>query len=228
VGSVAKSKYCIALAVDDLVKRGRPIMATLTFRENIEDKAEAERRWKNLRQRIQRQFPALRGVHTWQRQSRGAWHIHAVWSHPIDVNWLRSVAVECGFGSQIVLRHVQKAQGGFDSWSARKVVDYICRYISRDLGESPDPDIKLVGYMGKARVSSQHFGWAKGVSKLYRRGVEAWHDLGLCEFSGPLHEQPFWFVVRLGWESLGDQEQEYLAATDSAVRRWFYAFDDPF
>lgn len=228
MGSVAKAKYCVAVAIEEMVKRGNPIMVTHTFRENLTDKEEAERRWRNLRQRIQRRYPNLKGVHVWQLQQRGAWHLHGVWSNFVDVNWLRAAAVECGFGPQIMLRTVSKARGGFESWDVRKVVNYVTRYFTRDFSSEIPRSSKLIGYIAGARVCTQKFSWVNGLSRVYRRGVEAWHDMGLSEMVGPLHEQGFWFIVRLGFDSLDPIEQEMLLLKDSAVRRWFYAIDDPF
>lgn len=235
--SASKAKFCVELAVEELVKRSirkglRPIMSTVGFAENLTDKEEAERRWKLLRQRIERRYPNIVGVHTWQTQKRGAWHIHAVWSNFVDVNWLRAAALECGFGPQMKLRFIDCQYGGFDSVSIRDVCRYITRYISRDFRERVDGRHKLIGYVGRSRAGflcQNNFHWANGLSRLYRLGQASWLEMGLSEFiDGQLYEQGFWFVCRLGWESLSHEEQDRLLQVDKAVCRWFYAVDDPF
>jgi len=232
VADKGRLTYCVALAIDELCKRGTAVFATFTFQENVTSKAEAERRWRNLKTRIQRRVPTVLGVHIWQRQKRGAWHIHAVFNQPLDVSWLRPVAIECGFGTFLDLRYVGGARGGFETWDKKKVAAYITRYITRDLADE-DRGARLVGYTGQARVATQRFNWARGLAHLYRCGRAEWRRMFLdgaldTDWDYKEWEQSYWFAVRLGWEIQSHKDQQRLLENSKGVRDWWFESKDPF
>jgi len=232
VADKGRLTYCVSLAIDELCRHGVGVFATFTFQENVTDKAEAERRWRNLKGRIQRKVPTILGVHIWQRQKRGAWHIHAVFNQPLDVSWLRPIALECGFGTFLDLRYVGSARGGYEGWDRRRVVGYITRYITRDLAEE-DKGVRLVGYTGKARVATQRFGWSRGISYLYRCGRGEWRRMFLDgaldnDWDRKEWQQSYWFAVRLGWEVQTSKERERILETSAGVRAWWLDSEDPF
>lgn len=227
MGDKRRVAYCVQLAVEELCKGRRAIFATFTFQENVTDKKEAERRWRNLKTRIERKIPGIRGVHIWQRQKRGAWHIHAVFNQRLDVSWLRPAALACGFGTFLDLRTVGQPTGGFDDWNTRKVVSYVTRYITRDLGEE-DKGARLVGYTGNARVATQRFSWSSGLSYLRRVGRGEWAGMVREGVGEPMDEGAYWFFVRLGWETLDDDQRQVLLDKSASVRRWWFCADDPF
>jgi hypothetical protein len=219
VSQALKQRFAVKLAVEELFRTAKfPVFFTLTFAENITDRAEAERRWRRLRERIRRKKSGLRFVGCWQRQSRGAWHLHLVVDDFLNVQWLRPAAIECGFGPQMVLKPMNKP--GFRRANAKYVADYVSRYIIRDLSDRGDDwKVRLPVFGGPgARVAVCRFGWARGISKLYRLGREWWSELFAPE--QPTFED-YWFIVRLGWQSLLAEEQALLLKESEAVVRWW-------
>lgn len=201
-------------------------MVTLSFHDNVVDIAAAKKRWRRLKERMRRHLDGVRCAGAWQRQGRGAWHYHGVADRFIDVNWLRAVAVECGFGPQMKLRYVQVVQRTSSasskllneySWSLARVSNYITRYVARDMmNDSVEPGVRVVDYFGDCRVCTTAFAWAGGFARLYRAGRGAWFD-----FYG---EAPRWddyhAVVELGWHHLTEDEQARVLQESDAVFKW--------
>lgn len=201
-------------------------MVTLTFARNVEDMHDAKKCWRVLKERIRRRFPDVMMAGAWQRQGRGAWHYHGVVNQFIDVNWLRPVAMECGFGQQMKLRRViieQKSSSSSSmvlcefSWSLARTVNYITRYVSRDaLDESVEAGVRVVDYFGRCRVATTAFAWSGGFARLWRAGREAWYHF--------YHEAPRWddyhSVVQMGWHALTEDEQARVMEESDAVFKW--------
>ncbi len=229
-----KLAYAVHLAIDELVRplRGRkqgmhPVFATFTFHDNIRDKAEAAKRWRALKERIRRRWPDLKGVGVWQRQKRGAWHLHYVFNHYLAIVELRDKAVACGFGSFLNLRMVSTEKGSSTViWSVNRVANYIARYIVRDTGDEEDEGVRMVDYLG-ARVATIAFNWRNGFSYLYRTGRQAWSEL----FGGaylPSTCDNYWFLIRLGFEWLTLEERNRLLSASQSVSRWWNPEAYPF
>ena len=221
-GTKAKLTYAVNLAVAEIARTSqRATFATFSFAENVEDKAEAARRWRRLKARICRKLPGIRMVGVWQRQTRGAWHFHAVASCYLDIHWLRPAALECGFGPQLNLKPVRCVAGaapGFRNRDADDVARYITRYLVRDLVEG-DKGVRLVDYCGSARRATVAFAWCNGIGKLFRLGRQVWADL-YCGVCAPSFEE-YWVVVRMGWEMLTEAQQREAVASSDAVARWW-------
>lgn len=222
-----KTAYVCELSIVELVRRHpHSILCTLTFHDCITDKPEARKRWRRLRERISRKWPGLEAVGVWQRQDRGAWHLHLVCSQRLPVGELRAMAVECGFGQMMRLDYIGGRNGYRRSnraGSVRGVVRYLCRYLTRDLTEGRG-DGCLVVYV-RAKRGTVKFTWTKGLAKLWRLGMDYLTSLEHRVFDGPLHEVPFIVVARIGFESLSEPEQAWLLETDSGVSRWWYSTD---
>lgn len=220
-----KLAYAVGLAVKEIIRtqRGGAYFNTFTFEENIQDKAEAETRWRRFKARLLRRWPELRGVGVWQRQRRGAWHLHLVCDRFLPVVALRAWAVECGFGKMMKFRLIEgtgrRAYGG-DVWSAKRVADYLVRYIVRDFGlnEHDDSGARVVCYIGGSRACTVSFAWVKGFAQIYRRGRALWSE---C-FPG---RQPtfddYWFIIRLGWEDFTEDEQRAAVLGSDSVCKWW-------
>jgi len=221
----AKLAYAVQLCVEELCRESEtPVFATLTFAENITSKSEAEVRWGRLRERLRRRYPNLKGVGVWQRQSRGAWHLHLVIDRQLDINWLRPAAMACGFGTFINLRFVKKMDGFRDMGGAVKVARYIARYVTRDERGIEDKGVRIVCFIGReTRIASTRFGWAAGLSQLWRYGrAEFFTIFGCAPSAGQ-----YGLCVRLGWELLSAEEQERRHLTSASVRRWANPDDYP-
>lgn len=233
--------YAVRLGLEELLRKrnGVAIFATFTFRENIEDKGEAQKRWRRLKERLRRwegpeQFKVgnayyntcgkpdpLKGIGVWQRQKRGAWHLHMVFNQFIPIDELRADAVACGFGPMLNLRYVEtKNQKGF-MWNPRKVLSYMLRYVTRDIAsDERDKGVRVVEYFGQGvRVATTSFGWARGFAELYRAGRGAWSDI-FADVGQPTLDD-YWFIIRLGWEVIDSGRRAKLIELSDAVARWW-------
>jgi len=228
-----KQRFAVKLAVDEILRTAAtPVFATLTFKENVTDRGEAEKAWRRLKARIQRKLPDFRCVGTWQRQGRGAWHLHFVADRPLDVLWLRPAAVACGWGQQMTLDYINR--NGYRAKARDRVADYITRYIVRDTDERGDDwKVRLPVFCGpRARVSTCRFGWAAGFSRLFRLGMPLWYEFNGGSQARANGVRPtfegYWVVVRMGWESLDAFEKERLLLTSDAINRWWSPERHPF
>lgn len=213
--SKLKLSYAVQLSVSEVCRLSRsPVLATFTFSENITDKAEAETRWHRLRERLRRRSPDLNAVGVWQRQARGAWHLHLVMDRFLSVEWLRPSAVACGFGTFINLRPINR--NGFRQFSSEQVGRYVARYLTRDT-PAEDKGVRLVAYLGNAHRATVRFAWARGLHALWRNGRSEFWEL----FQRLPTSEDWWFIVRLGWELLSPENQRIAFETNRAVRSWW-------
>lgn len=173
-----KSAYLVGLGIRWIVRRHPgAVFATFTFAENVTDLHEAKVRWRPVADWIRRH--GVVAVGAWQRQKRGAWHLHLVCSRRMDIVRLRDFAMGRGWGSFINLRPVsvhdpRSKQFGED---VDRTADYVSRYITRDMGGAAWGD-SLTCYVGKsARVGSVKFAWAGGLSACWRAGCGLYQEL---------------------------------------------------
>lgn len=219
-GRRTKSAYAVGLGVEEIIRlrKGLPVWGTLTFEENITDKREAQRRLRALKERMRREWPGLRFVGVWQRQKRGAWHFHFLADRWLDVHVLRKMCLETGWGPFCNLKVVERLKDkGWVMDGKTRVVDYMTRYLTRDMEQ--DKGVRLVEYMGP-RVSTTSFGWARGFGFLYRAGRQAWSDMFVAELGQPDFDD-YWFIVRLGFEVLSPEQQEWVLRTSVTVLKWW-------
>lgn len=216
----AKLAYAVTLAVLEIVRTAKaPTFDTFTFADNVTDKHEAEKRWRRLKARLKRHYPGLRGVGTWQRQKRGAWHLHYVFDRRLDVNAVRPWAVACGFGSQLNMRAVGDLPGMKQGWTPIKVARYLTRYMTRDLTEE-EHHVRLADYCGDCRKATVAFRWGGGIARLWRLGAGVWAEINDCHDGTQPDFQSFWAVVRYGWEELTEVQQRELLLESDAVAMW--------
>ena len=216
-----KTAFALECSIRELCRKNPlAISGSATFSENLTDIAEAHRRWRNLLGRIRRRIPKVALCGVWERQKRGAWHVHYVASHFIDVNWLRQAAIECGFGPQMKLQPVNLMNGFKSGSGVNSAVAYCCKYLKKDLeyGEGND---RLVFYHGGSRSASTRFRWAHGMAKMWRLGRDIYSEVyGPCS-RRQLHKATG-FIMRLGFEMLSEDERWALLETSDVVRRWWY------
>lgn len=220
-----KLSFAIALGVSEICRTSKhPTFDTFTFAENVTEKAEAMRRWRRLKARLKRRYSGLRGVGVWQRQGRGAWHLHYVFDRRLDVVQVREWALACGFGSQLNMRSVGDIPGYRQGWSPERVARYLCRYVTRDI-DATDKSVRVSDYCGDSRKATVAFRWAGGIGQLYRLGRAWWSEIyGGDPFDRPCAEQrseAFWLLVRMGWQGLTEPERQKLLAESDAVASWF-------
>lgn len=212
----AKLAYVVHLSVHEILREGRfPVFATFTFRENVIDTKEAHNRWRKLKERIRRRWRDQAGIGVWQRQHRGAWHLHYVFKCYMQVAELREMALACGFGPFVNLRHVA---GGNAAWTTSRVVKYLTRYVTREMSET-DKGVRVVDRLGK-RNATARFSWANGFAFLFRKGMAAYNDVFARELGPVCVFEDYWFVIRLGFEWCSLDERDRVLRSDSVFRWW--------
>ena len=225
--SRSKTAFALGHSIRELTRRHpTAIVGSATFAENITDVKEAHRRWRNLLGRIDRAKPQAKLCGVWERQKRGAWHVHYVCSEPLSVEWLRKVAIECGFGPQMRLEFVAM-RNGYRARGVDGTVQYLCKYLAKDLDDDESEGVRLVFYHGGARASVVRFSWLRGFAGIYRRGRAIY-----SEVFGPLEPKRLHstlsVIMRLGFEDMDDDERWLFVSTSPLVRRWWYGPDgDP-
>jgi hypothetical protein len=201
-------------------------MFTLTFAEHVTDLNEAKRRWKNLRESTERHLGGkFKAVWVWQLTKAMRWHLHGVAGHFLDVSWFRPLAEDRGFGRMMVLKRVggrNGFRGDRHCENGKAVARYVTRYITRDMSEDCLSGAVVAGACGGARVWSVRFAWLRGLSQLYRLGCQMASDMG-----HQVRECSFQFLVRLGWESASERDQELMVELSRQVRRWWYGEPGP-
>lgn len=221
--SRGKTAFALECSIREMCRRdSRAISGSLTFRENVTDKEYASKCLRRLLARISRRYPKYRMCGVWELQDRGAWHVHYVGSAFIDVVWLRSAAVECGFGPQMKLQPVEPVDG-FRHRGVDRAVDYCCKYLKEDLaGGCYGKGARLVFYHGPmSRAASTRFSWRGGFHRLYRLGRALFSDVYGVVSQHELHSR-VGLIIRMGWEQLTGDEQWEMLTRSPAIRRWWY------
>lgn len=91
---------------------------------------ELRARWKRLRERIRRRFPAIRFEYfaVTERQRRGHAHLHVLFRGGyLHQPWLSGAAAQAGFGWIVDVRPVGKAAGR-----------YVAKYLGKEMGSAPE------------------------------------------------------------------------------------------
>ena len=142
----------------------------MTFHENITDKTEAQRRFKPVGDWLKRRAIEWNGV--WQRQKRGAWHLHAFINKRIDIVEFRAFAVGRGWGQFINVEVVGQHNGYRSHFTIEGAIAYVCRYLTRDYcGEIP-ARVRLSGGVASTKCGTTRFRWVGGLAKVWRLGCK--------------------------------------------------------
>jgi len=223
------------------------VFLTLSFKDNLTDKEEAERRLNRLLRRLRGLFPDFRGVGVWQRQKRGAWHFHAVIPYPVDGSVLHRECLLCGFGSSHNLKRIGRrcrvrlASGEFKEIpvTARGVARYVTRYIGRDVGD--EKRVRYVRYWGsgvRKATTDFEFLWNKRHLFMFgKKYIRGWMGSRLPDWSGPYYRgrldsfglDTFWLkenfelVARVGFIHK-DEEQRVMFLKNRRVAAWVDTF----
>jgi hypothetical protein len=123
-------KLCKVMGCDSLL--------TLTYRENMEDEATCKAHLKEFIRRIRRVLPGFCYVAAFERQKRGAWHVHlATHALPRDLPW-QNVKVKSYSVVRALWRSVtgtlggnidQSRRKGLSNRSAAKLASYLSKYM---------------------------------------------------------------------------------------------------
>ena len=130
--------HCRMLAVDHL--------ATLTYRENVEDVERLKRDWKEFVRRVRLVKPDWQFVAVRERQDRGALHLHVAVHGRQDLGLLRRCWYQALGGTgresgedtpgQIDVRGPSKRFGSrTQDWKINKLTGYMCKYMHKAFEE---------------------------------------------------------------------------------------------
>lgn len=117
---------CVCLGADHLV--------TLTYRENMQDFARAEKDWDWMRRLILARYPEWRYVAVMELQERGAIHFHVAVKGRQDINYLRTCwyRVVGEANGQVNVRGPKRRWAGAASkWRTEKLAGYISKYMAK-------------------------------------------------------------------------------------------------
>jgi len=171
---------------------------TLTFAENITEKAEASRRFNSLRSALV-DLGILSYIGCWERQKRGAWHLHlivafahAVRNQPDAKVFLQRVRdaicgtaenehkdgllMKRGFGYIHHLAPIRK--------TAARFAGYFTSYLTKTWKElrAEKTRVRLVTYARNVvRCASVTFGWNGPRSQNWRHRAELWAKSRGCQ-----------------------------------------------
>lgn len=124
---------------------GADTLLTLTYRANVTDLATCKANLKEFIRRLKRVLPDFRAVACFERQERGAWHVHmATIRLPASLQWGTNVKVKSFNVIRAIWRSVTKEDGGNvdisntkrgAKRSPAKIAAYIAKYISKAFQE---------------------------------------------------------------------------------------------
>ena len=169
----AKSQHLKRVELEQFVRRNLSQLwfLTMTFHENVTDKREASRRWKPVTDWLARRGIEYSGV--WQQQKRGAWHMHALINGFVDIVEFRAFAVDRGWGTFINLQVVGEYKGFRSRWTPQGVVNYICRYLTRDYCSHVPSRVRLSAGRQSTKCGTTKFSWVGGLSRVWRLGCQS-------------------------------------------------------
>lgn len=117
-----------------VMKAGLDYLLTLTYRENVQDKEKAKADLSRFCDLIQASDPEWKYLAVFQKQKRGAFHMHLAVRGWQKVLWLRAKWREVVGEGNIDVR-APKARSGTFRWGRAQIAKYLSRYIGRDLSE---------------------------------------------------------------------------------------------
>ena len=250
----AKRRFALTLMLTRMIleSTGPCYLLTATFAENVMDHGEAVRRWKCFYQAMRRRWPGLCLVGVWARQTRGAWHVHAVFNRRIEWGEMHAVAQQSGWGSMVNVEQLGMGRwsvpfrGVHPSLAAAYIAERVARYVTGYLaGKNAldgvrDKGVRRVIVVGPVRSCRMRFDWSRGVGALFRKGLHRmrelrphynyWRD---ADTEGEGREMHFMHLVEMGWNALTAVGRQFLLEGGGghkpcmSVRAWWFKGDDP-
>jgi len=181
--SKPKTLYLAESSLVSLLSSGRCYYWTLTTARNVTSKAEAEAIAKPLWDRIRNK--GGKRLHFWERQERGAWHVHFVTDIYLDVNELRGWLVDRGWGPQMRAERVRESNARFQpgqGWSTDnsrylRLIRYLQKYVTKSICDDQGKHVKPFGGDRASKVGTIKFSWVPWIrpgSYLYAMGLDAY------------------------------------------------------
>jgi len=208
MSSKAKTRYLAERSLYRFVKRN-PLFYywTNSFAgEGVQDKTEAERRLKPLKDMLRRKGADAQFF--WEQHPGGhGWHLHWVTSKYLDVKDFRAWMMLRGWGQQMKVRYVRSSPALFngqtwvtDESAVRGVVNYLIKYVTKDIVGEFGSKKKVWSCCRACKAGNVRFAWVPWMnptSYLYFYGRQMFYEIygryaGWKDFSA---------VVRLGVEN---------------------------
>lgn len=144
---------------------GNTRMITITFRDNVTDKKEAASRWNVLLTSLKAIIPVFRYIAVWERQQRGAWHMHLLVSAPTVSNKkLREYFNNYSSVSSLGIGFVKIFWTTGNDFKGIK--NYLTKYL---LKEAREKGVRYVGYsMNWIRKVKGQFAFLGGQARKWR------------------------------------------------------------
>jgi hypothetical protein len=223
----AKTQHLFGLRAEEFIAKNAGFVWLITmtcpgnpWQWDYGNKAEAEKRFKSIRDWFDRHGIDFCGV--WEMQERGAWHPHILVNKYVDIVAFREFAVSKGWGRFINVRPVGAHHGGGGE-SPEKLIGYLKKYLSKDLVGQSVGRVRLVFGKWSNRVGTTAFAWVNGWSKVWRAGRAA---TGLPE-STRIPYRCFDAVMALGCDVLGIPQWEWFMRDEIAYAKELSARGDP-
>lgn len=132
-------RICKSMGVDSLL--------TLTYRENMQDLEACKKHLKEFVRRVRKLVPGFAYVAAFERQKRGAWHVHlAIHSLPFSLPWAGVKVKSYSVIRAIWLRVVGDLGGNIDQSRRKrnsrktpaKIAAYVSKYILKAFEQGED------------------------------------------------------------------------------------------
>lgn len=144
---VARASLRARQRVRWLVKAiGADHLLTLSYRQNMQDADRLRRDWQEFVRLVRKRYPHWRYVAVRERQSRGAWHIHAAVVGFQQVDFLRSCwyrvvgFVNDDFGDCLAMGNVdvqaQPRHKKLSMWKRDHLSNYMTKYLHKDFEQT--------------------------------------------------------------------------------------------
>lgn len=169
--SRAKTRFAAELTLQGIVQNcpeGRCVtFFTFTMRD-VCSKGEAEHRLEPFKDLVRRRGGNLAGV--WERQVRGAWHVHGFVDLYFDVRELRPWMVERGWGQQMFLKRLDvKAHFNGQTWivdvsSVKWALRYILKYVTKSFADDEGNRMRPFFCTARVKAATVRFSWRKEVN----------------------------------------------------------------
>lgn len=205
--SRVKQRSAVEFSIEAFFRRHPSVWYwTFTTADNCTSKQEAWHRAKPFFDLVKRRGGEFLGV--WERQDRGAWHLHVLVNKFFDVNWLRPWMVKRGWGPQMFVKRAEVATRFVeDRWvidmsSIARLVRYLGKYVTKSLEDDYGHKVKPFTCAASARASTVRFAWLPEVNAcayLWAWGRAIFFDM----FGRPATFRDSRLLIQIGLEDSG-------------------------
>lgn len=187
----AKTRYIAERSAEQFLQRHKHVYFITFTRPGHEldrpgftrDKGECEKQFRPFKDRVRREGGEM--LEFWERQKRGAWHVHCLVNKRYNAVELREWMMARGWGSQMFIKYVRKEMGyrsddTHGSVSCKALVKYLVKYLTKSFtDDAVEPRKKFFGGSKGAKVGNVNFKWIPSIqpgAMLYFYGRQLWYE----------------------------------------------------